>query len=58
LREAAEIRLRHPEANLQELCEHMGNTVSKSGLNHRFHKLEEIAKKLQGASTSMGPENG
>lgn len=58
LREAAEIRWRYPEANLQELCARMGNTVSKSGLNHRFHKLEEIAKNLQGSSTPLGPGNG
>ncbi|MDQ0191365.1 DNA-binding protein WhiA [Alicyclobacillus cycloheptanicus] len=47
LREAAELRLRHPEVNLQELSQRTGNRVSKSGLNHRFRKLEEIANKLR-----------
>lgn len=47
LREVAEVRLRHPEANLQELCRRLGNRVSKSGLNHRFRKLEEIAESLR-----------
>lgn len=47
LRVAAELRLRYPEANLQELCRRMGNRVSKSGLNHRFRKMEEIAERLR-----------
>lgn len=47
LREAADLRLRHPEVNLQELSARTGNRVSKSGLNHRFRKLEEIADKLR-----------
>jgi DNA-binding protein WhiA len=42
LREVAEVRLRFPEANLQELCERLDHRVSKSGLNHRFRKLEEM----------------
>lgn len=49
LREVAELRLRFPEVNLQELCERLGNKVSKSGLNHRFRKLEDIADKLRGS---------
>ena len=47
LREVAELRLRYPEVNLQELTTHMQNKVSKSGLNHRFRKLEEIAERLR-----------
>lgn len=47
LREAAELRLRYPEANLQELCSHLHNRVSKSGLNHRFRKLIELADQIQ-----------
>lgn len=49
LREAAELRLRYPEVNLQELSDQSGNRVSKSGLNHRFRKLEEIARGLRGS---------
>lgn len=47
LREVAELRLRYPEVNLQELTARMAHKVSKSGLNHRFRKLEEIARKLR-----------
>lgn len=48
LREVAELRLQYPDVNLQELCQQLGGTVSKSGLNHRFRKLEEIAEDLRG----------
>lgn len=47
LREVADARREFPEVNLQELCEQMGNRVSKSGINHRFRKLEQIADKLR-----------
>ncbi|GGJ05769.1 putative sporulation transcription regulator WhiA [Alicyclobacillus cellulosilyticus] len=47
LREVAEMRLRHPEVNLQELSARMPHKVSKSGLNHRLRKLEEIARSLR-----------
>ncbi|MGI6154213.1 MAG: DNA-binding protein WhiA [Christensenellaceae bacterium] len=42
LREAAELRISNPEATLQELCELSGTT--KSGMNHRFRKLNQIAE--------------
>lgn len=45
LREAAEARLENPEATLEGLCAIMEN-VSKSGLNHRFRRLEEIATEI------------
>ncbi len=47
LREVAELRLRYPEVNLQELSMKLANAVSKSGLNHRFRKLEQIAERLR-----------
>lgn len=47
LREVAELRIRFPEVNLQELSRRTGGKVSKSGLNHRFRKLEELATKLR-----------
>lgn len=47
LREVAELRLRYPEVNLQELTTYLQRKVSKSGLNHRFRKLEEIAEKFR-----------
>ncbi len=45
LREAAELRLSNPEATLAELSEMA--EVSKSGLNHRFARLAEIAQGLR-----------
>ncbi|WP_067621172.1 DNA-binding protein WhiA [Alicyclobacillus acidiphilus] len=47
LREVAEARIRHPEANLQELSKRLGGRVSKSGLNHRFKRIEDIANGLR-----------
>ncbi|MBX5435705.1 MAG: DNA-binding protein WhiA [Alicyclobacillaceae bacterium] len=47
LREAAELRLRYPDVNLQELTARMPHKVSKSGLNHRFRRLEQIAESLR-----------
>lgn len=48
LAETAEVRLKHPEATLQELVEILNNKVTKSGLNHRLRKLEKIADDLMG----------
>jgi len=41
LREAAQARLENPDVTLEGLAQAMG--VSKSGLNHRFRRIEEIA---------------
>ncbi|VBB05464.1 homing endonuclease [Lucifera butyrica] len=46
LRETAEIRLAYPEATLQELVALMERKVSKSGINHRLRKLEQMADSL------------
>lgn len=43
LREAAQVRIQHPEKTMSELCEILGGTVTKSGLNHRFRKLMAMA---------------
>lgn len=51
LREVAELRLRYPEINLQELSSKLGHAVSKSGLNHRFKKLEQIAERIRSGQT-------
>lgn len=48
LREAAEIRLSYPEATLQELVQIMDGKITKSGINHRLRKLEQIAAELKG----------
>ncbi len=47
LKELAKLRLKYPEANLAELGEMLTEKVSKSGVNHRMRKLEELAKKLK-----------
>lgn len=46
LREAAELRMKNPEASLKELGEMLSPPVGKSGMNHRFRKLKEIATRL------------
>ena len=47
LREVAELRLAEPEISLQELAELLNPPVGKSGINHRFRKIEEIADQLR-----------
>jgi DNA-binding protein WhiA len=44
LREAAELRMAHPDASLNELVEYAGGSVSRSGLNHRLKRLCELAE--------------
>lgn len=50
-KETAIFRLKYPESSLLELSEIMSletkNPISKSGLNHRFRKIAEIADKLK-----------
>ena len=48
LREVAEIRLNNPDATLKEIGEMLDPPVGKSGVNHRFRKIEEIAEDLKG----------
>ncbi|MDY3982710.1 MAG: DNA-binding protein WhiA [Veillonellaceae bacterium] len=43
LQEAAQIRQRYPDATMQELVEHLDMGITKSGLAHRFRKLEKLA---------------
>ncbi|TVY10302.1 DNA-binding protein WhiA [Paenibacillus cremeus] len=47
LREVAEIRLQHPDMNLSEVGELLKGKVSKSGVNHRLRKIDELAEKLR-----------
>jgi len=47
LREVAKIRLIHPDVNLQEVGDLLNGTVSKSGVNHRLRKLDELADKIR-----------
>lgn len=44
LRQAAEAREQHPDANLAELAALLG--ISKSGVNHRLAKIAEIAAQI------------
>ncbi|SHE94714.1 hypothetical protein SAMN05444392_10580 [Seinonella peptonophila] len=47
LREVAEVRVQYPELNLAELGQQIpSGTISKSAVNHRLRKIEEIAKRL------------
>lgn len=48
LREIAELRVAHPDINLKELGEMVpSGVVSKSGINHRLRKINEIADKIR-----------
>lgn len=48
LQEIAKVRLKHPEVTLQELGKLVpSGELSKSGVNHRLKKIEEIAQSLQ-----------
>lgn len=51
LKEACDYRFKYQEASLQELSEIISletNTkITKSGLNHRFRKIKEVATKLR-----------
>lgn len=51
LLEVAELRLRYPEATLSELSEFYyedyHKPITKSGLNHRFRKLNEMAENIK-----------
>lgn len=51
LREVAVIRLQHPDLNLTEVGELLGGRVSKSGVNHRLRKIDELAEKIRAGST-------
>ena len=49
--EALEYRKKYPEASLKELSEiitiETGNPITKSGLNHRFRKIKELATRFK-----------
>ncbi|WP_077368451.1 DNA-binding protein WhiA [Anaerosalibacter sp. Marseille-P3206] len=47
LQEIAELRLQHKDASLKELGSMLNPPVGKSGINHRFRRIEEIADKLR-----------
>ncbi|MCM3787348.1 DNA-binding protein WhiA [Domibacillus indicus] len=48
LREIAELRVLHQDVTLKELGEMVsGAAISKSGINHRLRKIDEIADKIR-----------
>lgn len=47
LKEIAELRLEHPDANLVELGQMLKSPLGKSGTNHRLNKILQIAKELE-----------
>ncbi|KKB38657.1 DNA-binding protein WhiA [Bacillus thermotolerans] len=48
LREIAELRVAHQDVTLKELGEMVsGPAISKSGINHRLRKIDEIAEKIR-----------
>ncbi|MFA5560303.1 MAG: DNA-binding protein WhiA [Acholeplasmataceae bacterium] len=53
-KEAIELRKENPEASLRELVEIFEETynekISRSGLNHRFNKIKQLAKLIRGES--------
>jgi len=51
IREVAEIRLQHPDLNLTEVGEMLKVKVSKSGVNHRLRKIDEMAEKIRNGVT-------
>ena len=50
-KEIIEYREKYPEASLLELSEiisyETGKPITKSGLNHRFRKIRELAEKIK-----------
>ncbi|MCJ7840219.1 DNA-binding protein WhiA [Lederbergia sp. NSJ-179] len=53
LREIAVLRMEHQDLTLKELGERVsGSPISKSGINHRLRKIDEIAEKLRKGETS------
>lgn len=47
LREVADVRMKHPDYNLKEVGELLKGNVSKSGVNHRLRKIDELANKIR-----------
>lgn len=53
LREIAELRVTYQDITLKELGEMVsGGSISKSGINHRLRKIDEIAEKLRASQTA------
>ena len=59
LRETARLRMEYPDLTLARLAEKFDPPVSKAGLSHRFKRIQEAARRVEGArrqsSTSPSP---
>ncbi|HIZ56340.1 MAG TPA: DNA-binding protein WhiA, partial [Firmicutes bacterium] len=44
---AAQLRIKNPDASLRELCESTEPVISRSGMNHRFKKIHEVAEQIR-----------
>jgi len=47
LRELALLRLENPDMSLSDLGKRLAEPISRSGVNHRFEKIKEIAQKYR-----------
>lgn len=47
LREIAKLRMEHQDVTLKELGELVPGPITKSGINHRLRKIDEIANRLR-----------
>ena len=46
LKEIAELRMNNPDMSLSEIAQNLSEPISRSGVNHRLKKLEQIAEEL------------
>ena len=53
IKKIANLRIENPYASLQDLANISDEKISKSGINHRLHKLLEISKELELVSHGM-----
>lgn len=58
LRLVAALRLENPEASLQELGEMMNPPITKSAVNHRLRRLEQVAAQLYDCHPRLEPGPG
>lgn len=57
LLQVAEVRIKHPEESLSELCRILGSGISRSGLNHRLKKFTQMAEAIRAEQKQESPEN-
>jgi len=54
LKEIAELRLNNPDLSLKEIGGLLNPPLTKSGVNHRFRKLQELADMIRNGALSNG----